>query len=267
MTDTLHEELDAVRRLAEEAGAFLLEQMGQVRRIDRKGAVDLVTDVDRRSEELLLGRLSRLFPDDTIEAEEGGAQAGRSGRVWYVDPLDGTTNFVHGYSHFAVSIACCDVGGPLLGAVHAPYLDELYLAVRGAGAVQARPRGGGERPLPRREPVALQDALLATGFSYTRDERIDRVCEWVRRLLRSGCHGVRRAGSAAIDLAHVGAGRLDGYFELSLQRWDVAAGTLVCREAGCRVTDMAGVEHPLTNESIVAAAPGLDRIILDELAR
>ena len=263
MTSSLSEELEVVRGLAVQAGAFLLDNFGQVGRIDHKGAVDLVTDVDRRSEERLLTELSRHFPDDTIEAEEGGAQQGRSGRIWYVDPLDGTTNFVHGYGHFAVSIACCDEKGPLLGAVHAPYLDELYLAARGQGARQMRPRGGGERPLLRREPVIFTEALLATGFSYTRDERIDRVCEWVRRCLRNGCHGVRRAGSAAVDLAHVGAGRLDGYFELSLRPWDVAAGTLVCREAGCRVTNHAGVELPLVCESLVAAVPGLHAALLE----
>ena len=178
-------------------------------------------------------------------------------RRWIVDPLDGTTNFVHGHSHFAVSIACCDEDGPLLGAVHAPYLDELYLAARGLGAEQVRPRRGDRRSLPRRQDVAFGDALLATGFSYQRDERIDRICELVRRCLRAGCGGMRRAGSAAIDLAHVGAGRLDGFFELTLRPWDVAAGTLVCRETGCLVTDMDGGEHPLTWESVLAAPPGL----------
>jgi myo-inositol-1(or 4)-monophosphatase len=259
----LTEELDSIVEVAERAGAFLLEQMGQVRRVDRKGAVDLVTDVDRRSEERLLTELTRLFPDDTIEAEEGGAARGRSGRTWYVDPLDGTTNFVHGYSHFAVSLACCDQDGPLLGVVYAPYLDELYLAGRGLGARQRRPRQGGQRDLARRDPVEFTDALLATGFSYTRDERIDRVCEWVRRCLRAGCHGVRRAGSAAVDLAHVGAGRLDGFFELSLRPWDVAAGILVCRETGCVVSDHAGRELPLVTEDLVVAEPGLHRRLLD----
>ena len=267
MENATRDELQLVGDLARRAGAFLLENFGQVRRVDRKGAVDLVTDVDRRSEERLLADLSRLFPDDTVEAEEGSARAGSSGRVWYVDPLDGTTNFVHGYSHFAVSIACCDAAGPVLGAVHAPYLDELYLAGRGLGVEQIRPRGGEMRRLPRREAVAFTEALLATGFSYTRDERIDRVCEWVRRCLRAGCHGVRRAGSAAIDLAHVGAGRLDGFFELSLRPWDVAAGILVCRETGCRVTDLDGVELPLTHESILATVPELDRVILDLLRK
>ena len=267
MTATLREELRVVRDLAAAGGAFLLEHHGQALRIDRKGAVDLVTDIDRRSEEQILGELTRRFPDDTIMAEEGGAQTGNSGRIWYVDPLDGTTNYVHGYSHFAVSIACCDEDGPLLGAVCAPYLDELYVAARGLGAVQVRPRAGVERVLPRRGPVVLTEALLATGFSYTRDDRIDRVCGWVRRCLRAGCHGVRRAGSAAIDLSHVGAGRLDGYFELTLRPWDVAAGTLVCRETGCLVTDIQGTPHPLQWDSVVAAAPDLHGEILEILAR
>lgn len=266
MSPTNHEELAQVRDLAVRGGSFLLEHFGKIRRIDHKGAVDLVTDVDRRCEEMLLGELSRLFPDDTIVAEEGGAQEGRSGRVWYVDPLDGTTNFVHGYSHFAVSIACCDAEGPLLGAVAAPYLDELYLAIRGEGAVQARPRGGEERPLPVRTDVSFEEALIATGFSYTRDERIDRVAALVARCLRAGCHGIRRAGSAALDLAHVGSGRLDGYFELTLRPWDVAAGTLICQETGCLVSDHQGVQHPLHWDSLAVGVPTVHQRLLDMLA-
>jgi myo-inositol-1(or 4)-monophosphatase len=265
MTAVLREELEAVTALAMRAGGLLLEHFGQVRRVERKGAVELVTEVDRRSEELLLRALRELFPADSLEGEEGGGHRGTSGRRWYVDPLDGTTNFVHGYSHFAVSLGCCDAQGPLLGAVCAPYLDECYLAARGLGAWQRRPRAGTERRLPAREPVAFTDALLATGFSYVRDERIDRICELVRRCLRGGCHGVRRAGSAAVDLAHVGAGRLDGYFELSLRPWDVAAGILVCRETGCAVTDWRGRHEALPCAAIAAAAPGLDRVLRDLL--
>lgn len=262
MADVLLAELAAAVSLAEKAGAMLLAHFGQVQRVERKGAVELVTDVDRRSEDLLLTSLRQLFPGDSLQAEEGGGHEGTSGRRWYVDPLDGTTNYVHGYSHFAVSLGCCDAAGPLLGVVYAPYLDELYLAARGLGAWQKRPRAGQKRRLPARGPVALTEALLATGFSYTRDERIDRVCEAVRLCLRRGCHGVRRAGSAAIDCAHVGAGRLDGYFELSLQPWDVAAGILIARETGCRVTDWQGRDESLPCAEIVAAVPELDRILL-----
>ncbi|MDY0110502.1 MAG: inositol monophosphatase family protein [Candidatus Krumholzibacteria bacterium] len=265
MAEPLSAELQAVVEIAKEAGAGLLASFGRFGRVDRKGAVELVTDADRRSEEYLVRELSRLFPADSIRAEEGGGWEGSSGRTWYIDPLDGTTNYVHGYSHFAVSLACCDNRGPLLAAVYAPYLDELYQAARGLGASVRRLRAGEERPLPRRMPVAFGDALLATGFSYTRDERIDRICELVRRCLRRGCHGIRRAGSAALDLAHVGAGKLDGYFELSLQPWDVAGGTLICRETGCRVSDWQGSEEPLCWQSVAAAAPGLDRLLLQLL--
>ena len=127
--------------------------------MDRKGAVDLVTDIDRRSEEQLVSTLSRLFPDDTIMAEEGGSQTGSSGRTWYVDPLDGTTNFVHGYSHFAVSIACCDQRGPVLGAVGAPYLDELYLAGRDLGVQQIRPRSGEESVAGEKNVIGMWKRL------------------------------------------------------------------------------------------------------------
>jgi len=265
MADVLHEELSAIAAVARRAGAGLLETFGQVQQVERKGAVDLVTESDRRSEAFLLAELDRLFPQDGLEAEEGGGRPGRSGRTWLIDPLDGTTNYVHGYSHFAVSIGCVDGEGPLLGVVYAPYLDELYLAARGLGARQERPRAGEQRDLPQRTAVPFGEALLATGFSYTRDERIDRVCELVRRCLRLGCHGVRRAGSAAIDLAHVGAGKLDGFFELSLRPWDVAAGIVICRESGCRVTDWQGTALPVPHAAITAAVPGLDLALLELL--
>ena len=265
MADVLRQELDAVADLAARAGDVLLQHFGRARLVERKGAVELVTEVDRRSEEFLCASLGRLFPDDSLVGEEGGHRPGCSGRSWYVDPLDGTTNYVHGYSHFAVSIACCDEAGPLLGVVCAPYLGETYLAARGHGAWQRRPLEDGPTPLPRRAPVILREALLATGFCYTRDQRIDRICDLVRRCLHAGCHGVRRAGSAAIDLSHVGAGRLDGYFELGLRSWDVAAGVLICREAGCPVSDWKGREEALPCEAIVASAPGLDTVLLDLL--
>lgn len=267
MTDKIEipEQLQAIADLAERAGALLLEHFGHVQCVERKGAVELVTEVDRRTEDWLLEELEKLFPDDSLRSEEGGQREGTSGRCWYIDPLDGTTNFVHGYSHFAVSLGCCDEQGPLLGAICAPYLDESYLAARGLGAWQRRPRAKLERFLPRRTAVTLNEALLATGFAYIRDERIDRICDLVRHFLRAGCHGIRRAGSAAIDLAHVGAGKLDGYFELSLRPWDVAAGVLVCRETGCRVSDWKGQEEPLHCDAIVAAVPGLHRDMLDLL--
>jgi myo-inositol-1(or 4)-monophosphatase len=255
------DELAALRGLALRAGAFLLERFEDIESIDPKAGRELVTDVDRRCEDLVLAGMRELFPGEVVEAEEGGKTAGDGGRTWYVDPVDGTTNLVHGYSHFCVSIGCAD-----LAAVHAPYLDELYLAARGEGAVFERPGRGERRTLPRRGPVEIADALLATGFPYIRDRRVDRNTELVRRMLHAQCHGVRRAGSAAIDLCHVGAGKLDGYWEMGLRPWDVAAGALVAREAGCLVSDFAGAAVALPGESIVAAAPGLHRQLLAIIA-
>jgi myo-inositol-1(or 4)-monophosphatase len=156
-----------------------------------------------------------------------------------------------------VSLGCVDSAGPVLGAVYAPYLDELYLAAVGQGARLERPVAGVDLALPRRQPVSLQQALLATGFPYERDAVVGLNAELVRRFLMAPCHGVRRAGSAAIDLCHVAAGKLDGYWEMKLRRWDVAAGTLIARETGARVSDFEGVEGALSGASVLAAAPGL----------
>ncbi len=257
MGGDLQVELALVRSLILEAGAVLLERSGDVGAIDYKGTVDMVTDIDRQVEAALRSGLERHFPGDTILGEEGGGAESRSGRTWYVDPLDGTTNFVHGYPFYSVSIGCADPENLLLGAVYAPYLDELYLAIRECGATLERPRAQVQTQLPRRQPVALERALLATGFPYVRDETVDRNVEYLRRFLRANCHGVRRAGSAAIDLAHTAAGKLDGYWELHLQPWDVAAGTLIAREAGVVVTGFDGQEGRLHCRNVVAAAPGV----------
>jgi myo-inositol-1(or 4)-monophosphatase len=257
----LRDELAALRGLALRAGAFLLEHFEHLQSVDAKAGRELVTDLDRRCEDLVLAGMHELFPGDAVEAEEGGAADGTSGRTWYVDPVDGTTNLVHGYSHFCVSIGCAD-----LAAVHAPYLDELYLAARGEGAVYERPGRGERRELAKRRPIEITSALLATGFPYIRDRRVDRNTELVRRMLHAQCHDVRRAGSAALDLCHVAAGKLDGYWEMGLRPWDVAAGVLVARETGCLVSDFAG-EHPaLPCASIVAAAPGLHGQLLAIIA-
>ncbi len=264
--DHLDEQLAVVRELALTAGAALLDGLGHVRTVERKRATEFVTDVDKRVEDLALEGLRRHFPDDAVEAEESGQAAGRSGRTWYVDPLDGTTNFAHGHPVFAFSAACADEQGLLLGAVYAPYLDELFLARRDGGAVLERPARGTSRPLPRRRPVELDQALLATGFPYVRDETVDRTLAQVGALLKAPCHGVRRAGSAAVDLVYVAAGRLDGYWEWNLRPWDSAAGTLIAREAGAVVTDQDGRELALPHRSVLAAAPGLHAEMLRRLA-
>lgn len=263
MSEPLEEQLFCLRELVLGAGSLLLDRFGKVTSVEAKNATEFVTEMDRQAEELLLEGLTHEFPGDAIVAEESGRHSGApGGRTWYVDPLDGTTNYAHGYPIFSVSAGCVGAEGLELGAVYLPYLDELYLAHRDGGTVCERPRAGTSLPLPPRQPVELERALLATGFPYVRDGVVDRTLAAVGACLKAPCHGIRRGGSAAADLAHVAAGRLDGYFELRLRPWDTAAGTLVAREAGCLVTDLAGNHVVVPDLGVVAAAPGLHARLL-----
>ncbi len=265
MLPALPEELQQLRSMVLPAGRQLLADQGRLGRVDYKSATELVTDLDRRLEDQLLEGLLRAFPDDAVQGEEGSRSPGRSARTWYLDPLDGTTNYVHGYPFYAVSLGCVQREDLLLGAVFAPYLDELYLAAREWGAVLERPAHQLQLRLAQREPVVLQRALLATGFPYIRDEVVQRNLEYLKRFLLAQCHGVRRAGSAAIDLCHVAAGKLDGYWEMNLRPWDVAAGCLAAREVGAVVSDFSGRDGFLDGRQIVAAAPGLHAQLLEVL--
>lgn len=267
MNGHLAEQLFCLRGLVLAAGDLALASHGRVATVEAKSATEIVTDVDRRIEDLLLEGLARYFPADHVVAEESGRREGSpAGRTWYLDPLDGTTNFAHGYPFFAVSAGCAGPEGLELGAVFVPYLDELYLAHRGGGARLERPRHGSSSPLEPRQPVPLHSALLATGFPYVRDQAVDRTLAAVGAFLKAPCHGIRRGGSAATDLVHVAAGKLDGYFELRLRPWDTAAGTLVAREAGAIVTDLAGTAVAVPDLGVVAAAPGLHARMLEMLA-
>jgi myo-inositol-1(or 4)-monophosphatase len=267
MSEQLAEELELVRRLVLDAGDMLLDSLDTVGTIRSKRATELVTDLDSQVEEYLLGSLGRHFPADSFLAEESGDTAGSNGRTWYIDPLDGTTNYAHGFPFFSVSVACADAEKLLLGAVYAPYLDELYLAVDQGGATLTRPEHGVSRSLARRSAVELTSALLSTGFPYVRDETVDRNTGHVADFLKASCHGVRRGGSAAIDLVHVAAGKLDGYWEYNLRPWDAAAGTLIAREAGAIVSGLDGKSGRLHFENILAAAPGLHQQMMQVLAR
>jgi myo-inositol-1(or 4)-monophosphatase len=238
------------RRLAVEAaraaGELLRSELAGARQIDFKGApTNLVTEMDARAEALILGRLRAAFPDDAILAEETGSAAGRSGRRWIVDPLDGTTNYAHGLPLFAVSIAL-EVGGRVeLGVVHDPVHDELYVAQRGAGAFVNDRRLGVSRT------ATLDESLLATGFPYNIRETDDNnLREYAAFSLRA--RGVRRLGSAVLYLGWLAAGRFDGYWELRTGPWDVAAGGLFVEEAGGRITGIDGAPLVLDAPSVLA---------------
>lgn len=255
----LDEEVAVAMRVAEMAGDMIRERWDQPVDIAHKGAVDLVTEVDLAAEEIIVSHLRQAFLDDEIVAEERGGRANTNGRTWYIDPLDGTTNFSHGLPHFCVSIALCDADGPLVGVVYEPIRRWMFHAVRGRGAW----RNG--VPIAVSACTGLESALLATGFPYDRRTSPDNNAAEVTHLLRTG-QGIRRAGAAALDLAYVAAGWLDGYWERKLSAWDVAAGALLVTEAGGVVTGMDGTAFDLSAGHICAGVPAVHGPLIAALA-
>jgi len=232
-------ELAIARRIAVEAGAIVREGAGRRHTsAHKRTTVDLVTEYDKRSEAHIVASLRAAFPDDAVVAEEGGGHTGASGRRWLVDPLDGTTNFAHGLPFFCVSIAVEDERGPLAGVIDAPALGWHFYAARGGGAFLVE-RGLAERRLAVSDTDALSASLLATGFPYdTASSARNNLAEWAR--IYPMTQGLRRVGAAALDLCFVAAGWMDGYWELKIKPWDVAAGALFVVEAGGRVSDYRG---------------------------
>lgn len=248
---------EAVRR----GGAILRERFGKHRTIAFKGGIDLVTDADHASEDTVLGFLRERFPGAAILAEESGASgAGAGGLEFFVDPLDGTTNYAHGVPHFAVTVAVSDADGLAAGATYDPLRDELFTAARSGGAFLGTDR------LVHSGRNELRGALLVTGFPYDVHQDHDEPLRLFGAFIRQA-RAVRRFGSAALDLAYVAAGRFDGFWEHRLKPWDVAAGILLAREAGAVVTDLDGGATMLGTGDIVAAAPALAAPMLELIAR
>lgn len=246
-TPAFVERVELGLRMARTAGDILMDSYGELTRWDRKGEIDFVSDADREAEAHIAECVSRSYPDDGWFAEESGEpRPGTSGYRWIVDPLDGTTNFIHGYPVFTVSVALERRGRIVFGCVHAPFYEETFHAVRGGGAF----RNG--RPIRVSRVDAIDDALLVTGFPYNRREVIDELLARVRRALMSA-HGLRRSGSAAYDLCCIAAGRADGFWEQGLHPWDVAAGSLLITEAGGAVTDFDGGPHDISARRTLAS--------------
>lgn len=235
--------LEVAVAIAREAGAVLLEHLERPREIAEKGRrADIVTDADRASEAIVVARLRREYPQATILAEESGVHTGTNDERWIVDPLDGTTNFAHGYPLFCVSIAYERGGELIAGAIFAPAMGECFAAERGAGA-RSNHRAIGVSAIDR-----VADAMTCTGFHPADFER-NATCF---RAVSERAQAVRRDGSAALDLAYVACGRFDGFWEFDLSPWDVAAGTLLVREAGGTVTGVDGSPAALDGGSILA---------------
>ncbi|MBX6421425.1 MAG: inositol monophosphatase [Nevskia sp.] len=247
----MHPLLNIAVSAARAAGNFILRHLDRVDavQIERKSARnDFVSHVDRGAEAEIVRHIRKAYPAHAILAEEGGAQ-GEHEVLWIVDPLDGTTNFLHGLPHFAVSIAVQVKGRLQHGAIYAPCTNDLYVASRGAGSQLNNRR---IRVTQLSDPTA---ALIGTGVPI-RAELLDRYLPMLRAVVERTA-GVRRAGSAALDLAYVAAGRLDGFWELGLKPWDMAAGVLLVQEAGGIVAELDGQGEPLATGNVVAAGPRL----------
>jgi len=245
--------------VAREVGALQRERFEDPREIETKSsAIDLVTDVDRASDQLILERITAQRPNDEILTEETGVHGGPSSVRWIVDPLDGTTNYAHGFPHFAVSIGIeCD-GVREVGVIYDPMKDELFRVRRGEGAFC------NSKPMAVSQVTELHRALLATGFGYdvhhSKVDNLDHFGHFIKR-----AQAVRRAGSAALDLAYVACGRFDGFWELALHPWDVAAGVLMVEEAGGRTSDLVGGPVPVSADRLVASNGSLHESMLELL--
>jgi len=252
---------EAAESMARAAGALLRDGYGTIHSPERKGRIDLVTEYDRRSEALLLEEIARRFPDHAVLAEESGLHEASGAPVrWLIDPLDGTTNFAHNYPFFAVSVGAESNGTLIAGAIYDPVRDEMFSAAAGRGAS----RNGA--PIRVSEIARLEDALLVTGFPYDVRER-PREALRVFEAFLVRAQGLRRDGSAALNLCYLAMGRFDGFWEASLSPWDMAAGVLIVREAGGTVTRYDGSAFQLDQRQILASNGRLHPEMMEALAK
>jgi myo-inositol-1(or 4)-monophosphatase len=256
----MHPMLTIAVKAARRAGSIInrASQNVDVLTIEHKGVSDFVTEVDRAAEQAIIGVLQEAYPNHAILAEESGAQ-GESEYEWIIDPLDGTTNFLHGFPQYAVSIALLHKGVLSQAVVYDPVRNDLFTASRGRGAFL------NDRRLRVSRRTQLKEALIGTGFPFRDFTHVDAYMGMLRDMMQKTA-GVRRPGSAALDLAYTAAGRFDGFWEIGLNAWDIAAGCLLIQEAGGLVGDLQGNETYLQSGNIVGANPKLFSQLLQTIA-
>jgi myo-inositol-1(or 4)-monophosphatase len=244
------------------AGKFLKQSVGNIKTVETKFGqeTNLVTEIDKKSEELIIGMIRKQYPDHDFLAEESGSHDRRSEYRWIIDPLDGTLNFTHAVPLFSVSIAVEHRGEIIAGVVHEPNLGELFTAEKGKGAFL------NQKPIRVSRVNRLIESMIVTGFPYTiRDNPDNAVQHFVNMLMQA--QGIRRLGSAAVDLAYVACGRFDGFWEVSLSPWDMAAGVLLVQEAGGRFTDFKGSASSVYGKQVVASNGLIHNMLVDILGR
>jgi len=244
---------------AYKGGGVLRSHFGRVSKIDKKGVIDLVTEADTESESVIIDTIRDVFPDHTILAEESGLSKGDSDHKWIIDPLDGTTNFAHQLALFSISIAFALKGETVFGIVLSPITKELFTAVKGKGASL------NGRPIGVSKSASVSESFLVTGFPYNLRDFFDPLVRRFSNCLKVS-QGVRRLGSAAIDLCFLACGRFDGFWEQNLKPWDTAAGALIAREAGAVVTDFSNDPFKIDKTEILATNGKIHEEMLSLLA-
>lgn len=238
-------EKDLAFKAARLAGEIQRENLGKIESVDYKSAFNLVTNVDKECERAILSILQEAFPDDEVLAEESGEKKGARNRRWLIDPLDGTTNYTHSYPFFSTSIGLEENGQMALGVVFNAMTDEMFWAIKGEGAYI------NDRKISVSKVSKVEESLLATGFPPdTRETGYDNMLEF--KLITNRSHGVRRDGSAALDLCFVASGRSDGFWEMKLSPWDIGAGSLIVTEAGGKVSNLEGGPLDISSGHILA---------------
>lgn len=249
--------IDVAIAAALESGLFIKKSVGKVRKTSFKGRDNIVTDVDKSAERMIIGKLRAAFPGYAILSEEAGSDDVASAYRWIIDPLDGTTNFAHAFPFFCVSIGLERDGRIVVGVVYDPLRDELFTAEEGKGAFLNR------RAISVSRVSSLRQSFLSTGFSYGITRKDRNIGNFGRLLVRT--MAIRRPGSAALDLCYVACGRFDGYWELGLHPWDSAAGSLIVEEAGGKVTRFDGTEYSHYDRNILATNGRIHRQIVSQL--
>ena len=258
LSDSTADILITATRLALEAGQLLKERVGSQMDVAYKGEIDLVTDVDRASEALIAAGISEAHPTHAMVGEEGSTtevSAQGAEWIWIVDPIDGTTNFAHGYPHFAVSIAVVRHGIGEVGVVYDPSRGELFAGVRNGEATL------NGKPIQVSKTELLGRSILSTGFSYKVGDRDEQNAIWLE--LHESCQGIRREGSAALGVAWVAAGRTDGFYERPINAWDVSAGAIIAEAAGATVTSLLGGQYDVYGQELTVS----NGLIHDQLVR
>lgn len=252
----MQELLETAEVAARKAGQYIMASMSNLGQVDEKGRADLVTSVDRGSEEIIIGEIRKKYPGHAILAEESGENSSSGDIRWVIDPIDGTTNFVHGYPFFCISIAVQNEEKTVAALVFDPFHDEMFSAMQGRGARL------NQTPISVSQTAELSASLLATGFPYRSGEQWQHSMALFRDFY-ARTHGVRRDGAAALDLCYVAAGRFDGFWEYELNPWDVAAGILIVQEAGGTTTDFQGRPSTIFDRQILATNGKIHREMLE----